>query len=131
MNPMVILLVDDDLGVQFSIWRLLKNDGFVVLTADGGKHALDASGKHPGPIDLLLCEMNLAQMDGLELCYEIVAKRPGIKVVLMSGDLAGQERARMKGLPFLRKPFTATALRNSIEAVLGPPPPYDNRRPSN
>jgi DNA-binding response OmpR family regulator len=110
---------------------LLKNDGFVVLTADDGKRALDTAGNYPGPIDLVLCDMNLPGMGGLELCEDIVAKRPAIKVLLMSGDLAQEERARMQGLPFLRKPFTATVLRNSIEALLGPFPPHDNRTPSN
>jgi hypothetical protein len=44
-------------------------------------------------------------------------------VLMMSGDLWGRERVRMKELPFLQKPFTATALRESIEALLGPTPP--------
>jgi DNA-binding NtrC family response regulator len=129
MNPIVILLVDDDLGVQFSIWRLLKGDGFAVLTADDGKNALEASRNYPGSIDLLLSDMDMPRMGGVELCQNIVAERPGIKVLLMSDDLWGSERARMKGLPFLQKPFTATALRDSIEVLLGPIPPCSDRAP--
>src|ERR1035441_4154945 len=43
MDPVVILLVEDDLGVQSFIWRLLKADGFRVLTAGDGEAALDVS----------------------------------------------------------------------------------------
>jgi DNA-binding NtrC family response regulator len=120
---MVILLVDDDLGVQFSIWKLLKADGFTVLTADDGKNALEASRNYPGPIDLLLSDLDMPRMGGLELCQNIVTERPGIKVLIMSGDLWGREQVRTQGLPFLQKPFTATTLRDTIEALLGPTPP--------
>ena len=60
-------------------------------------------------------------MSGLELCRNIRAERPGIKVIVMSGDL-GREQVSMNGLSFLQKPFTPTALRDSIEALLGPMP---------
>ena len=61
-----------------------------------------------------------------QLCQTIATERPGIKVLLMSGG-GGRERVRMKGLPFLQKPFTGTALRQSIKALLSPNPPL--RRP--
>jgi two-component system, cell cycle sensor histidine kinase and response regulator CckA len=120
---MVILLVDDDVGVQFYIWKLLKADGFTVLTAGDGKAALEVSRNYPGSIDLLLSDVDMPQMDGLELWQNIAAERPGIKVLMMSGDLWARERASMSGLTFLQRPPTATALRNSIEALLGPIPP--------
>jgi hypothetical protein len=51
-------------------------------------------------------------------------ERPGIKVLMMSGGVGGGEkRVDMKRLPFLQKPFTGTALRESIKALLGPKPP--------
>jgi two-component system, cell cycle sensor histidine kinase and response regulator CckA len=120
---MVILLVDDDVGMQFSIWKLLKADGFTVLTAGDGKAALEASRNFPGTIDLLLSDMNMPGMGGLELCKIIAAERPGIKQLMMSGEVWGREQASMHGLAFLQKPFSATALRNAIEALLGPIPP--------
>jgi DNA-binding response OmpR family regulator len=120
---MVILLVDDDVGVQFFIWQTLKAEGFTVLTAGDGKAALEASRSHPGSIDLLLSDVEMPRMDGLELCRNIAAERPGIKVLMMSGEPACKEQVSRSGLPFLQKPFTRTALRDSIEALLGPIPP--------
>jgi len=62
-------------------------------------------------------------MGGLELCMNITAERPGIKVLMMSGALEGTEEVSMTGLPFIQKPFSETALRDSIQALLGPIPP--------
>jgi two-component system cell cycle sensor histidine kinase/response regulator CckA len=84
---MIILLAEDDLGVQFLIWRLLKADGHTVLTAGDGKAAEEASCNHPGPIDLLISDVGMPRMGGLELCRNVAVERPGIKVLIMSGDL--------------------------------------------
>jgi DNA-binding NtrC family response regulator len=65
----------------------------------------------------------MPRMDGLELYRHIAVQRPGIKVLMMSGDLLATERVVMQGLPFLKKPFTLTALWKSVEALLGPIPP--------
>jgi CheY-like chemotaxis protein len=116
---MVILLVDDDLSVQFSTWKLLKADGFTVLNAGDGKAALYLSRNYPGQIDLLLSDMDMPRMGGLELCRKIAAERPGIKQLMMSVEVWGREQASVNGLPFLQKPFSVTALRSSTEALLG------------
>src|ERR1035437_7493749 len=113
VNSKVILLVEDDVHEQYFVWKLLKADGFAVLTAGNGEFALEASRSHPGPIDLLLTDTEMPRMSGLELCRNIRVERPGIKVIVMSGDL-GREQVSMNGLPFLQKPFTPMALRDSI-----------------
>ena len=130
VNSMVILLAEDDLQVQYSTWKLLKADGFTVLTGGNGAFALEASRNHPGPVDLLLTDMEMPRMDGLKLAESIAAERPGIKVLIMSGDLRDRERIYVKGFPFLQKPFTPTALRESIEALLCPIPSSAGTYPS-
>jgi DNA-binding response OmpR family regulator len=119
---MMILLVEDDMGVQFFVQKLLRADGFSVLTAGDGIAALEVSRKHPGAIDLVLSDVGMPRMGGLELCKTIAAERPGIKVLMMSGDASCKEQVSVSGLQFLQKPFTLTALRDSIEALLGPIP---------
>jgi len=119
---MVILCAEDDVWVQHIIWKLLKADGFTVLTAGDGETALAASRDYPGSIDLLLSDVAMPRIGGLELCRSIAAERPGIKVLMMSGYLEERDRVSTIGLPFLQKPFTPTALRNSIETLLGPIP---------
>ena len=67
---MVILLAEDDVYEQYSIWKLLKADGFTVLTAGNGQFALEASRNHPGPVDLLLTDMEMPRMSGLGALQE-------------------------------------------------------------
>ena len=116
----MILLAEDDASVRTFAGKLLKADGFSVLTGGDGKAALEASRKYPGTIDLLLSDVEMPRMGGLDLCRNITTERPGIKVLVMSGDLREREQVSVNGLPFLQKPFTPTALRDSIEALLGP-----------
>jgi len=116
---MVILLVEDDISVQFFIWKLLKADGMSVLTASSGEAALQASQSHPGSIELLLTDMTMPGMNGLELSKIVAAERPGIKVVLMSGDSAVRAQSKVAGIPFLQKPFQLADLRQILESVLG------------
>jgi DNA-binding response OmpR family regulator len=124
---MVILVAEDDVHVQFLAWKLLKVAGFTVLKADNGEVALELSRNHPGIIDLLLADVSMPRMSGLELCRIIAAERPGIKLLMMSSDLRNREQASMNGLPFLQKPFSTETLKDSIETLLGPAPSSSGR----
>lgn len=116
---MVILCVDDDERVRLLLLKLLKADGLTVLSAEDGKSALEVSRNHTGPIDLLLSDVKMPGMNGLELCEIVAAERPDTKVLLMSGDLASREHIDMSGVPCLQKPFTVTSLWLSVESLLG------------
>lgn len=115
----VVLLVDDDVFVQFFVWKLLKADGFTVLPAGSGESALETCRSHHGSIDLLLTDMQMSGMNGLELYSAIAAERPGITAVIMSGDPEAREQSARAGLPFLQKPFHLAAMRETIQTALG------------
>jgi len=117
---MVILCVEDDLGMLHYILRLLKADGHRVLAAGDGEAALKVSRSFSGCIDLLVSDVEMPQMNGLELRRIILAERPNIRTLMMSGAFEGREKVSMLGLPFLQKPFYVEALRDAVEAVLGP-----------
>jgi CheY-like chemotaxis protein len=61
VHPLTVLLVEDDVGVQFFIWKLLKGDGFMVLKAGDGEAALETCRKHPGSVDLLVTDREMPQ----------------------------------------------------------------------
>jgi DNA-binding response OmpR family regulator len=115
---MVILLAEDDVQMQYLIWKLLRAEGFTVLTSGNGEFALEASRSYPGLIDLLLTDIEMPRMNGLQLYRNIRAERPGIKTLVMSSDLQWRDQDVLNGLPFLKKPFTPADLRHSIEALL-------------
>jgi len=115
LSLMVIVLVEGDLHFQFFVWTLLKAQGHTILAADDGQSALQACRSHPGTIDLLVTEMDLPGANGVELCKTLSAERPGIKVLIMSGDLRAREQVMMSGFPFIQKPFSPAALLESIK----------------
>jgi CheY-like chemotaxis protein len=116
---MVILLVEDEAPVRHFIGNLLKADGHTVLTAGDGLAALELSRLHPGPLDLLLTDVVMPRMGGMELCKTLASERPGIKVIIMSGALKWREQTSTSGFPFLQKPFSAADLRSAVQSAFG------------
>jgi CheY-like chemotaxis protein len=115
----VILCAEDNAAIRCLIREILTAEGFKVLAAGNGEAALRMSRRHRGPVDLLLTDIEMPRMGGLELWRRIRAERPGIKVLVMSGNLDGEGQVVRDGLPFLPKPFNPRALRDQIGALLG------------
>ncbi len=114
----VVLVVDDEDGVRALVSRLLGRQGYVVLEARGPGEALLLAERHAGTIDLLLTDVMMPTMNGKELAERLVALRPGLHVLLMSG-FTGDVLAAHLGEPaaFLQKPFTEEALALRVRAA--------------
>jgi CheY-like chemotaxis protein len=117
-----ILLVEDDETMRTLTRQLLEEHGYTVIEADDGKSALEWVQSHPGPIDLLLTDVVMRRMSGPELVERLSASHPDLKVVFMSGytgELIAERQVLKRGITLLEKPFTRTALLNTIHAALG------------
>jgi PAS domain S-box-containing protein len=117
-----ILLVEDDEIMRSLTRQLLQEHGYAVVEADDGKSALEWVQSHPGPIDLLLTDVVMRRMSGPELVERLNASHPDLKVVYMSGytgELIAEREMLERGITLLEKPFTRTALLNTIHATLG------------
>ena len=110
----VILVVDDEVMVVNISRIALEGDGHFVLTAGNGEEGLDLSRKFPGSIHLLITDLQMPKMDGIELRKRVTAERPGVKVLLMSGKVD----APFEDCPFLRKPFHIAVLKESVRQLL-------------
>ena len=91
------------------------------LGAAGGEEALHVCRDYDGPIHLLLVDVMLPGMSGVELVPQIMALRPDIKVILMSGyrdDQIFLNAALNPSTPFFHKPFTMEALVQKIQDLL-------------
>ena len=119
-NPKTILLVDDDPGVQTTVFRILK-DHYNILIASNSGEALQRSRDFVGEIHLLLTDFVMAGMNGVELASQITVQRPEIKVLLMSGYANGT-LALNEGWYFLTKPFNPSQLRLLIADLISPGP---------
>jgi PAS domain S-box-containing protein len=117
-----ILLVEDDEIMRSLTRQLLTEHGYTVVEADDGKSALDWVESHPDPIDLLLTDVVMRRMSGPELVERLHASNPTLKVVYMSGytgELIAEREVLKRGITLLEKPFSRTALLNTIHATLG------------
>ena len=110
----VILLAEDEVLIRNVARKVLQSAGYFVLAANDGEEALNISRKYPGTIHALLSDVNMPNLDGLELREQILFERPGTKVLLMSG----QVESPAENIPFLRKPFAFTVLKEKIHRLL-------------
>jgi DNA-binding response OmpR family regulator len=118
-NPaVVVLLAEDEPLVRNLVRTVLTDEGYAVLDAADGKAALDLSRQYDGSIHILLTDVRMPRMDGLELCSHIVRERPEIKVLVMSGKLSGEPLVLGQAAYFLRKPFLPHVLRDKLKAML-------------
>ncbi len=101
-----ILIVDDDEALRESLGMLLAAEGYEVVLADRAEPALQQL--DAGPMDLILCDLRMPGMDGMELLPQLVQKAPGATVLMMSAygssDLA-IEALRRGAYDYLAKPF--------------------------
>ena len=112
-----VLVVDDDPDLRMVAEDGLKSLGCDVLLADCGPTALHILGSGPA-VDLLMVDVRMAGMDGLELIERARALRPGLKALIMTGG-AEVPRARGRGATaLLRKPFRAADLARGIASLL-------------
>jgi CheY-like chemotaxis protein len=113
----VILLAEDEPLVRNLLRTVLTEDGYSVLDAQNGERALELSRQYEGSIHILVTDVRMPGMDGVELCNHIVKERPGIKVLLMSGKVPG-EPLILGEARFLRKPFLPQTLREMLRTML-------------
>jgi two-component system cell cycle sensor histidine kinase/response regulator CckA len=116
-----ILLVEDDEIMRGLTRQLLEEQGYTVIEAKDGKSALECAGSRFGEIKLLLTDVVMRGMDGVELAARLTESNPALKVVFMSGysgELIAERGVREQNTPLLQKPFTRAALLNAIHAAL-------------
>jgi CheY-like chemotaxis protein len=116
-----LLVVDDDVFIRSVMRTYLTDHGYDVLVASSGAEALELSRAHAGAIDLLITDLFMPGMGGLELVETLVAERPTLRVIYMSGDpddgATAEQGQRVLSL-YIAKPFTMTALNEAVRALL-------------
>lgn len=116
-----ILLVEDDDAVRAVARKALDRFGYEVLCATRGHEATEIASEYEGHISLLLTDIMMPGMNGVEVARVVAKLRPGIHVFFMSG-YADQDLVRQgllePGTHFLQKPFTPQELAERIRAIL-------------
>jgi len=115
-----ILVVEDGDAVRNLVCLMLVENGYRVLEARDGHHALRVCEKHPESIQLVLTDQMMPNMKGADLAERLRRARPGLRILLMSGYAQEPvaERLGCGPVAFLPKPFTSVELVAKIRQVL-------------
>jgi two-component system cell cycle sensor histidine kinase/response regulator CckA len=111
-----ILLVEDEPAVRQLFAQALSRAGYRVLEACNGQEALTVFEQHGDSIDLLLTDVRMPYMGGLELAKHLRSRRVGLKLIWISG-YAGSTDTDL-GTDFLAKPFSRDDLLKKVREVL-------------
>ena len=112
-----ILVADDDDGVRTLAVQTLKDSGFRVLSARNGVEALEIAQSATGPIDLLVTDMVMSQMGGIQLATRLTKQWPNLKVLYMTGFVEAGSIPQEATI-LLQKPFAPHTLVERVRDVL-------------
>jgi DNA-binding NtrC family response regulator len=115
-----ILVVDDEPAILRLIESVLQGQGWTVFAADTGEKALDALKSAAHRPSVVICDVLMPRIDGLELTRRLLAQAPDLKVVHISGHLTDLSwwPTDMREHRFLAKPFSNDDLVASVRSAL-------------
>jgi len=117
-----ILVVDDDPGILSLAGAILEPAGYQVLLADSGWRAVRVYESAAGPVQLLLTDVIMPDLNGPVLAARLRARKPDLKVLFISGfhDTQFVQRTMDDGFALLAKPFSRAGLLRAVRDCLAP-----------
>jgi PAS domain S-box-containing protein len=125
-----VLVCDDDDDVRDLVVEVLRLRAYSILTARTGEHALDVARRHKGPIHLLVSDLAMPGLGGMELGAQLRSRDPSLRILYISGYSDGMDRLalpRDPGVHFLPKPFLPGDLTSAVSQILEGAPPADSQ----
>jgi DNA-binding response OmpR family regulator len=116
-----VLVVEDDEMIRDAMTRILVREGYHALTAESGRDALGFLRAPLSPIDVVILDVHLPDVSGIDLCARIREVHPKLPIVVCTGEAEPAEAARLLELGvqrYFRKPVTIDELLASVEAAL-------------
>jgi len=116
-----ILLVEDESAILKMTANMLQGQGYTVLAAATPGRALELAGKHIGEIHLVLTDVIMPEMNGLDLARQLLLLHPDCKRLFMSGytaDVIAHHGVLDEGVNFIEKPFSMKGLASKVREVL-------------
>jgi PAS domain S-box-containing protein len=115
----VLVVEDNDMVLDLTA-RILTRNGYEVVTAHSPTQAIQLCEDHPGDLDVVLSDVVMPEMSGIELARRLVEVRPGLKIIFMSGyttDVVSKHGLDVDAV-FVQKPFTADKVLATLSDVL-------------
>lgn len=118
----LVLLVDNEPAVLAVTRQLLEHFGYAVLTAQDGGEALAVFDRQPEQFRIVILDLTMPDMGGVEVCERLRERRPLIPILLSSGYTVSSLPAELVGQPhtgFLQKPYQASTLIGKVQELIG------------
>lgn len=115
-----ILVVDDFSSVREFVRRALEHAGHDVVASTNGLEGLETLAGR-GPFDLLLADIAMPGLDGIELAREAAGRYPRLRILLMTGYSSGRQKAKPLPSAFhgvISKPFTLKEICQAVDEAL-------------
>jgi CheY-like chemotaxis protein len=119
-RPLTVLLVDDEPTLRRLVAQFLDRSGYRVVEAGDGYEGL-ARFEEAGPFDLILSDLLMPRMDGLEFCQRIKRRHPDQPIIVCSAAVTAEQQALLKAEGITRsltKPYHPDTLLEHIDAEL-------------
>ena len=113
-SSQTILVVDDDCSIRRLVSIFLEIEGYAVLIAENAEAAMKLYREHQSNVALLLTDVVMPKMNGLELADHLLQREPQLRILFMSGS---EDASR--GFGCVAKPFTMAGLIRRVGEVLG------------
>ena len=126
-----LIVCEDDAAVRELTARMLVAAGYHVLVAPDGVHALELAAQHAGPLELLITDVIMPDMNGRQLAEALGGVRPGVRTLFVSGytsNVIAHHGVLDESVNFLEKPYSRRQLLQKIREVLDRAPPAEPRR---
>lgn len=120
-NGELVLVVDDEPPIREALVRTLTANNFRVFTAEDGSDALALYFQRRSEISLVITDISMGQMDGVQLVRSLRKVDPNVRVIVSSGHMQKENVVVLEGLgvkSFLDKPYTAEKLLRSVQRAL-------------
>ena len=111
-----ILIVDDEEGIRESL-KLILSDHYDIILSDGGEQALEVL-ENAKDIGVVLLDIKMRKVHGLDVLKEIKAKHPKIKVIMVTGYKSVEtavEAAKLGASGYIVKPFKSDEILKTVE----------------
>jgi CheY-like chemotaxis protein len=120
-NNEIVLLLEDEIAILRMVERLLKQMGYRVLATGSPIEAIAIAEHHPEPIDVLLTDVVMPELNGNDLANRVRSFLPDIRVLFMSGytaNIIAHRGVIDKDVTMIQKPFSKKELSAKIREVL-------------
>jgi len=119
MNKGKVLIIDDEDIVRISCQRILAPEGYEVMTTQSAAEGLGILSD--GPVDVVLTDLKMPDIDGMQVLKRIKEDWPDIEVIMITGYQTintAVEAIKLGAFDYIEKPFTPTAIVAAIEKAI-------------